>query len=488
MLGGQAALLVGLVAFTAWRMTRPRPQPSEPLAHQPDEPDVPAPHRPALGRRQLPVVVRPPCIPRPGHACWRGQVRLSDKVRKVWADERAEQRRAAEAELATHESDSDSAVEAGDLAEALTAEEEPELPLPPDGPWTAHARIHAYLRKGATGAGGATPAQPGDVVAGTLEEDGRFELQVPPGVYDVELYTFDGRLVAFADALPAHAGAAEEGMELVLVPTVAIAGRVVDGDGIGVDADVSVVLAARTMGRMGTPTEDGRFRFDGVRPGTYLVTVTADGATRDETVQAHAPATDVAVSVRWLPEGLVLVAPQADGGCPRGALELRSAAGGRGRRLHFEACQAPAGPVRPGALYRVKGILAGRSYDKEVVFGDAPASPICLDPRCGADAAVRIRVVDLAGTIVDGFTTVEMTESGRGYAERDGTVSITSPGSHFLNGLRSGIGVHLRAIVGAQEGDPVIVGNTTAWLAPGMNQIVVRLPQIVAALPELSVR
>ena len=65
MLGGQAALLVGLVAFTAWRMTRPRPQPSEPLAHQPDEPDVPAPHRPALGRRQLPAVVTPPCIPRP---------------------------------------------------------------------------------------------------------------------------------------------------------------------------------------------------------------------------------------------------------------------------------------------------------------------------------------------------------------------------------------------------------------------------------------
>jgi hypothetical protein len=264
-------------------------------------------------------------------------------------------------------------------------------------------------------------------------------------------------------------------LDLVLAPTVAIAGRVVDADGVGVEAMVSVRFTRRSVAQMAVTT-DGTFRFAGLRPGAHTVTATVEGATREETIEVHAPIAGVEVPVRWLPEGLLLVGPQADGQCPRGVLELRRPDGKHVRGLFFEECQSTAWRVRPGVVYRVKGNLTGRRYDKEVVFAGAPAPPICLDLQCGPDAAVRIRVVDRGGTLVEGDTVLEIT----GGVE---TRAVFASGRYFQHGLPSGIAVDLRATLGRAADAPAITSTTTAWLAPGINQIVIRLPQSLAALP-----
>lgn len=164
----------------------------------------------------------------------------------------------------------------------------------------------ATIRFDATNAAPALYAFYGEAWRARPDADGHYQLcKLPPGAPTIHASRDNPGGERARRTVVLAAGQQLDGIDLVLpraaTPTPAgdahIAGRVVDARERPVDS-TTVRLAGladpeNTMTAVTGP--DGRFRFDGLAPGTYLVTATENGTKRHKEVRAAAPSDDVVI-------------------------------------------------------------------------------------------------------------------------------------------------------------------------------------------------
>jgi hypothetical protein len=121
----------------------------------------------------------------------------------------------------------------------------------------------------------------------------------------------------------------------------------------------------------------------------------------------------------------------------------------------------------------VQGEIGDRRYDRWITFATGtPPPPVCLDATCPANtSAVETRVVDAAGAGVDASVEIVDLAAARHVAGREVRVWRPSGSGRFLPWTT----VRVRAVHEDLE------AITTRMLAPGVNEILLRLPGRVTA-------
>jgi protocatechuate 3,4-dioxygenase beta subunit len=232
----------------------------------------------------------------------------------------------------------------------------------------------------------------------------------------------------------------EASIEAVLGPEAGVAGRVVRPDGSGVPAlEVSLVGSAHAV-----PVQtgaDGGFFLDGLRPGTYELSVGSSGAGTLYRGRVDAPASGFTIDLG--PTGVVRGrVKDAVSGKPvtRFAVEFRrrtpdappsgeemgrtmTLADGEGA---FALAEMPLGEL--DLTVRADGFLARRVEGVQVPAEPAPPLEVGLEPA----AVLRGRILDEAGAPVP-----DVTVSARRGDDHSGAVS-DEVGRYELNGLRPG--------------------------------------------------
>jgi hypothetical protein len=471
LLGGLSAVLAAQVAVGLMVVAgrgRDAPAPAEEVGD--DEADRPEP-RPFPRFAAPDPAPPPPCVARPGHACLHGRIVLRGDVLAAWRAAIAgdEQAAAAAAAAVASEDGEDSGDEAGDGRGDQTDQvvapsaKAPRPPLPPEGSFADSFVLKAIARDSqedpAACADGGREA--------TIGADGSFEIDLPPGRYDLIARSHDGHLLAAIEGVRAEPGDARAGIDVVLARPVEVVGRVLDDRGVAVAAVVEIfhVGGCQIFGQRAA--DDGRFSFPELWSGTYRLKVSETEYESPPGIEVRAPAREVEVRLPRLPAALLMVAPGAGSevrSCPRGSLLLTDAAG-RSRRAAFRSsCVAELSGMTPGSSWRVHGKLGGRAYDRWISFGGgAPLAPVCLDSFCGPDTVVvHATVADSAGERAMAELEV-LSADGRGAVE-----SQLSPG--FTARMQAGRPITLRARVPGQE------VTSTFWPLPGVNDLLLRLP------------
>lgn len=351
------------------------------------------------------------------------------------------------------------------------------------------------------------------------DAQGAFEFDpLEPGVYRIKAHR--GRLLGLSTAVSVAATEIADGIEVLVDAQMVLAGQVVDGEG-------KAVAAAEVQLDNSTPPrdrpwviavgEDGRFRFEGVWPGSYRLAARAEGrvpahqeleVTRDAqdlrlVLQAGAvlsgkveagdgaPASgaEVKLRVRPLPGGRGPVREQVP------FTDLRAETDGEGR---FVVGGLPAGQVIVNARHPDKGaaIVDGVSLvsaeKKSVVLRLRPGSSIEGQVRTpdGAPAA-GVRVMVTGGTAwgqwmqtvgpdgryrVSGLSagpyrviaTRSITLSSSGYHRRDQTTLDLGWDHHLKEvDLEVGGGSRIAGVVSGPNGEPAVGAEITATLEIG---------------------
>ena len=495
LLGTLSAILLGLLVGGGTLVRARRGHVAVPLPEVAED-DVPVASGAAsvVRRREpLPAVGVAGCAPRAGWACWRGRLRLSAEVVRGWRARRAVEGvlsstgdvadGAESARQATGSSGDSPADEVGpdDVGDS---DDEAEL-LPPDRDFRAFFVVRLFRTDDGDDTADTDDVADGGAAAVTLHDDGAFEVHAPPGRYGLEATSRDSYLAGGRDALIAVAGDVQDGLDIVLAPTVVLAGRVVDEDGVLVPSMVTVAPVGgdgmtETMG-------DGTFRFDDLRPGPYRITAQA-GENRATTATAFAPLENLVLHVPRASAGLLILPPGPDGRCGRArvlatphradaAASATSLAGAitaaRWRRMPTAGCQAVIEPAAPGSGWDVLVTgLETRPIEAQVQFGfGAPVAPVCLRAGCPTDtAALQLISIDVEGRDVAATATVSASGPGG-----PATGSIVQ---HLTAGLpaNQGLTVEVRAGTSAL--------TRQVWLLPGLNRVVVQFPRPAAALTD----
>ena len=463
LLGTLSATLLALLLYGGTLIATRRPGDSLRPIDAPDQPpEAPPPPRPLRSVRALPSLDADRCTPRPGWACWRGRLQLPASVRATWAEKRAAQSTGEQTEDAV-----------GDPIAAEPPEE-----LPPEAPFDESFSISVSPVDDGTD----DDAVIAEAVV-SLHADGTFEIEVQPGRYNLEATSEDNLLIGGRDDLRAVAGAAEDGVDIVLGPAVGLSGRVLDQD----DVPVGVTLTLMRTGEGSTTLadeDDGKIAFTGLRPGTYhLRAETHDGHVTDGTYVV--PQSDVVIRVPRAPAGLLLFPRQPDGRCPTRYYRLiprTDASGGvpspttggqldgtirsEIRNARVIQCQAVVEDVPPGSAWDVMVRERNSPVMTQVHFGSGwPLAPICVQGTCAdGDAVLEPWLMDLNGDHVDYPVTV--TEA----SDPDGTSVGWSGTGPYVYGL------HANRTVTVQVDTDAGPVTQQVWLQPGVNRAVIRLP------------
>jgi len=505
LLGTLSAILLGLLVGAGSLITARRGGGAGPETEVADDDERQTRAAVATVRRRVALPsVDARCVPRPGWACWRGRLRLSGNLVREWRARRAARR----ARRMT------TAAEAGEDSMNLTARVRPrasldtddsaqvvdpvidlaDVALPPDSGFRAFFELRVYQRDDAPGAKGRTAG--GDGVPGgsviKLEDDGAFEVHLPPGRYGLAVRSGDELLAGGRDELRAVAGDAEDGVDVVLEPTVSLAGRVLDEDGLLLSAVVTISRAGDAEEATITQSS-GTFQFDDLRSGPVRVTAEADDG-QTTTATFAAPLQDAVVHLTRPRAGLLLVPRSPNGSCPRGLVSLKphppEAAGpARDDELSREAlsldapprtvriidCQAIVANVAPGSAWDVAGSLGPTAIKTRVQFDfGSPLAPICLASGCDPTMAVLdLQTVDIAGMDLEATVTVKASLPG---GPRVGTI---------LYPWRPGLPANQSFTVDVSVGATSVTRQL--WLRPGVNREVVRLPVRRADVEEQEV-
>lgn len=497
LLGTLSAILLGLLIGAGSIVRARRGHVAATAVEAPDE--VPPPSlTPAPGfrrREPLPAVGATGCNPRPGWACWRGRLRLSMQVVRGWRARRAQQGVRSVAEAVTDDGpksvlsetlpsspssfdqhEADNAVDDDDDAATATADD----PLPPDAGFHAFFTVRAFRTDGTIGATDSDDvADPGDSSV-ALHDDGTFEVHLPPGRYGLEAASTDGYVVGGRDDVNAIAGDAEDGLEVVLGPTVALAGRVLDEDGVLVPAAVSILRIGGDGSVSGTAGGDGSFRIDELRPGLFQVTAEA-GENQTATGTFFAPMENVVLRVARAGAGLLLLPPGPDGRCgragvkvapharepaPSGAPSTASVARtARWRSQYASDCQVVIDRVAPGSEWDlIVTSIDPTPISARVQFGyGSPAEPVCLRAGCTtATAALQVVPIDVDGRVMPQTATV--------IASPPGGPAVGSSIYQLATGLPANEGLTIEVRAGAT------VISRQIWLQPGVNRAVIQFP------------
>lgn len=450
-------------------------------------------------RAPLPAVGAAGCVPRPGWACWRGRLRLSTEVWRGWKVRRAKARTARHVDEGGEEDGTgggiavsgDTSVNSDEaLAEAPDDDVDPvtdlaEVPLPPDSGFRAFFDVRVFRMDGTNeslngvdGAGRGAPSV-------ELSDDGSFEVHVPPGRYGLEAQSRDDLVIGGRDALPAIASATDDGVDITLGPTVVLAGRVLDEDGVMMPATVT---AARIGDEESTAMVHGAgtFRFDGLRTGTFRLT--AEAQDQSSAAVFSAPLEGAVLRLPRTRAGLLVLPRGPDGRCgratviamehvpddgPTASVSSSRAAGIRRQRMQTSACQVVLQPVAPGSEWDVFMLQTGAPPIKaRVQFGfESPAAPVCLVAGCStAAAALQIVATDIDGRGMEG----------------EATLTATSPGEEAnvstVHGQAVGLPVNQSVTVELRLGDLTI--SRQVWLQAGVNRAVIQFPLRRQDVPE----
>lgn len=496
LLGTLSAILLGLLVGGGTLVRARRGHVAVPLPEAAED-DVPVASGAAsvVRRREpLPAVGVAGCVPRAGWACWRGRLRLSAAVVRGWRARRAVVGALSStgdiadgAEFtppAIDPSAESTADDQGPGDDDASDSDEPE-PLPPDRDFRAFFVVRLFRTDDGDDTADTDDIAGAGAAAVTLHDDGAFEVHAPPGRYGLEATSRDSYLAGQRDALIAVAGDVEEGLDIVLAPTVVLAGRVVDEDGVLVPSMVTVAPVGgdgmtETMG-------DGTFRFDDLRPGPYRITAQA-GENRAATATAFAPLENLVLHVPRASAGLLILPPGPDGRCgrarvlatphrPDAAASATSLAGAiraaRWRRMPTAGCQAVIEPAAPGSVWDVLVTeLETRPIEAQVQFGSgAPVAPVCLRAGCPTDtAALQLISIDVEGR--DVAATAIVSASGPGGPATGSIVQQLTAGLPANQGLT----IEVRAGTSAL--------TRQLWLLPGINRVVVQFPRPAAALTD----
>lgn len=276
-------------------------------------------------------------------------------------------------------------------------------------------------------AGGA----PGEGVSALAGEDGRFELR---GVATGSL-TVAGSAPGYRETrlneVEIEPGQTLAGLELVLTRGVTLGGRVVTGDDLPVAA-ATVLLTGGTdadsgFGRTGA---DGRFRFEGLTPGSYVVEATGPGgrrARREVTVRSDGDEITVRLADGVAVGGSVLA---VDGGPVNAArvllLPTDGASAGRETRTDH-AGRFRWNGVSPGAFYlSVEAAGFGPTLVGPLEIGDRPPDDLELRLEPGVTLAGQVLGLPfdaLPATRVEilapGGTRIARLDHGGGFLVRD---------------------------------------------------------------------
>ena len=456
-----------------------------------DEPHPPVTRMPRPLRR-LPTVPPPACIPRAGRACFRGRLILSPATQSAWAAARAEAGRASSADGDDDDDvggdeDERETVDLDDVASSVDstgvggdAQADAPEPLPPEGSFARHFALH--LEELSVASGGARDSDDdGESAAATVHSttitianDGTFEAQLAPGRYELTVASHDGFVVGGLDQLAVDAGEARDGVDVVLGPPLAIAGRVVDEDGVGLQTQVRVDRASGRGTRLVVADDRGNFRVGGLRPSAYRVMPLAAPYAAVAPVLVTPPLGGLTFRLVHLPIAMFVVARGADGRCPNGVLVARI--GAVKTRVRFTECEGFLQTSGDGISVRMTGSLGGRPIDRIVSVGTAGAQPpICLDEPCRVDAAaLDVRVVDVDGRDVsDAMVTASAASTGGDGGENNLMGWVASAPTR-LNGLRAGMSIALQ--VQAPGVSSPLEASTTVYLGAGLGKAVLRLP------------
>jgi hypothetical protein len=274
-------------------------------------------------------------------------------------------------------------------------------------------------------------------------------------------------LIGGVDDRRAVAGAAEDGMELLLVEAVALEGRVVDEDGVPTPDIVSVTRKGHSDTSMTSIGDDGTFSLEGLRPGPYVLSVATGEGDDHVDLEVMAPQSDVELRVPRPTHGLLLVPPTRDGKCPRVELKLASVADASSeshRRMAFIGCRAIVRDVPPGSDWNLTGKVAGQPLARQIRFdANRPPTPVCLDFPCDPFVAVvEVWIFDGDGNRVSGNVQV--------LAAPYGGPNVGEEVSDLIEDLPGAGSLTLRATVEDQQ------ATATLSLRPGVNRAVIRLP------------
>jgi len=502
--GTLSAILLGLLvaAGVLVRERRGHPAGMSPEVVDDDGPPSSDAATTVRWRQPLPTVTVSACAPRAGWACWRGRLRLSAEVIRGWRARRdqdgvqgstteavygvelAGPKTEARSGLGTDMGGAGHALDDSDEEMATDGDDEAnDVPLPPDADYRAFFVVRLVRREDGEYTAASDEVAAAGEASVALHDDGSFEIHAPPGRYGIEVVSSDGYLAGGRDDVLAVAGDVEDALDLALVPTVALAGRVLDQDGVLLAATVTVarVGAHDTTGLIG----DGAFRFDDLRPGPYQVT--AEAGDSRTTATFLAPMDDIVLHLPRTGAGLVILPRGPDGRCPRAGVVAaphgRDASPAvnapartraqRWRRTYSADCQAVIESAAPGSEWDLLvTALEPKPIEARVQFGfGAPAAPVCLRPGCATDtAALQLVAIDPEGLPIENSATV--TASGPGGPAVGSTIA------RLATGLPANQGITLEVRAGG------MALQRQLWLLPGVNRLVVPFPAPPADLSD----
>jgi protocatechuate 3,4-dioxygenase beta subunit len=331
-----------------------------------------------------------------------------------------------------------------------------------DQTWTVPAAAAIPVRGRVLSAAGAPVAGARIIVewarGATSGADGRYELDLAPGAYDVDVVSEAGVLPEKRRVLVANAPIQQD---LVLADGGAIRGRIVDGDGRPLSG-VRIALDDRDQ-PSGT---DGSFLFEQIKPGAHAVdAIPHDGASLEQevTVRAH-ETTAVTFTAEAMSTELRGTVLGVDGHPAKNAfVTIARELDGNVRAYARDAPRILTGADGTFAQTKLPGgVYTVRAFDDT---GDALAEHVRsgttvrlqLKPTGTISGVVRrgaVGVRDLRVYLDDRATGVRRRER---FYETDGRYRLADvpPGSYLLSATDGDAEVHVHVDVG--DARPVVV-------------------------------
>lgn len=276
------------------------------------------------------------------------------------------------------------------------------------------------------------------VIAVSTDDAGRFEVQdLPLGSWWVQA-SAPGRA---RTVRPVRVRGREQSVAILMGPAAAIEGTTAGLRGSERGPLGSVLLHATREGT--TAAEDpgvatrsdatGRFRLDGLSPGTWRIAVMAEGYEPLQRVGVAAPTTALALTLRALATLQVDVVTASGEAAPGSTVVVSGSGVWPPRSVTADAQGRYAFPALPGGVYEVR---ASRGTDVA-----EPVAPLWIEPGEARSARCTLGPGRaLAGTVVDSITgrpladaRVALTEDGLSTAPR--AASTGDDGRFAFDGL-----------------------------------------------------